>query len=526
MVLVSFIERLKKIFIISSDEIKFVMFFKKRIDKKKTPEYEGQLLMDAMDFHPYMFRTAFVREYFCKEYKLQAKTIVTNFGRKGRFFTRAVYPFSRLRRIYESLGFGDGLVYGNLSHADNNDINRRVTCIMDDIHSKEDLVDLVVDGVKIGDLIYDSYLRIYECATINLDDVKVIDLIREALIIFYSSRNYLKTNDVKKVILSHAVYIQYGILARIAVHFNIDVYLFSRWDIKVVHKLTKNHYLQTNNHLKYRVTFQELENKPDKLKKAREILTKRLSGVIDAGTAYMKVSAYGDVFDSKTVFENTGKPRVVVMLHCFYDSPHIYKDMLFPDFYEWLDFTLNVAIKTDFDVYVKPHPNGIPGNEKVVKYFKRKFPKVSFIDKNISNNQIVSEGIDAVITVYGTLGHEFPYMGVPAITAGDNPHSGYDFCNHARSLKEYEFFIKNIPKLQKNISKRDVEEFFYMHYLSPIDGRLEGSNDLFFIDKNKSNQKCGLKKTTLMADLVAAAEEGDFDGVFGKFKVALEVVDN
>ena len=27
---------------------------------------------------------------------------------------------------------------------------------------------------------------------------------------------------------------------------------------------------------------------------------------------------------------------------CFFDSPHIYNDLVFPDFYEWITFTLDV----------------------------------------------------------------------------------------------------------------------------------------------------------------------------------------
>ena len=85
------------------------------------------------------------------------------------------------------------------------------------------------------------------------------------------------------------------------------------------------------------------------------------------------------------------KKKVVIFLHCFFDSPHVYRNMLYSDFYEWIGDTLKVASEVSkqgkIDFYVKPHPNGIEGNDEIVEQLKVQFPAIHFINKNVSNKQ-------------------------------------------------------------------------------------------------------------------------------------------
>lgn len=481
----------------------------------------GEVLLDALPYHPYLFKAAYVANFLSSEYQLEIKCMSA--GYSASFLHRLFHKFDKFGRIYRSFGCGQCLDYISLSRRKESACKQEAISILSRIKSKQDLLEVKFDGVKVGDLIYDSYLRQNACATVDLEDERLRELVETALIIFHSCEKYLRSHDVKKIVLSHVIYIQYGILARLASRQGIGVYLFPV-RLQVVHKLTPPYYLQTSNHLEYKREFSWLDNKEDRLSRARTVLSQRLSGVIDAGTYYMTASAYGATTDNvHRVFAETGRTRVIVMLHCFFDAPHIYRDMIFPDFYEWVDFTLTIAEQTNFDVYVKPHPNGLPGNDAIVEYFKSKYPKAIFIDKSISNNQLIVEGADAVITVNGTLGHEFPYLGVPVITAGDNPHSAYGFCNHAGSKAEYESLIRNADKLPKNISKDEIEEFFYMHYLHPGNGRLEGNNDLFDFGKRNLYQE-GLHSTVLR-DLTNEAEAGKFNDVTDRFAQAMSQVE-
>ena len=51
------------------------------------------------------------------------------------------------------------------------------------------------------------------------------------------------------------------------------------------------------------------------------------------------------------------KVKVLVAAHCFTDSPHVFGDNLFVDFYEWVDYLGRVSDKTNYSWYIKLHPS-------------------------------------------------------------------------------------------------------------------------------------------------------------------------
>jgi hypothetical protein len=68
--------------------------------------------------------------------------------------------------------------------------------------------------------------------------------------------------------------------------------------------------------------------------------------------------------------------------------------------------------------------------------------------------------------VYGTIGLEYAYFGIPVINAGlNNPHCNYSFNYNARNIADYEDAIDNFNKLELNYNKNQFYEYFYMRYL-------------------------------------------------------------
>jgi hypothetical protein len=95
------------------------------------------------------------------------------------------------------------------------------------------------------------------------------------------------------------------------------------------------------------------------------------------------------------------------------------------------------------------------------------FHRIGFLlDKNKSHTELLKLGVSCVLTIYGSIGHEYPLFQVPVINAGNNPHKGYPFCYHPKSIKEYLLLIKSIPNLQvKKDSIKFIYEFYAMHFL-------------------------------------------------------------
>ena len=194
--------------------------------------------------------------------------------------------------------------------------------------------------------------------------------------------------------------------------------------------------------------------------------------------------------------------------------------MIFPDFYEWADFVLSTLDLSKVDLVVKPHPNGKPGNGKVVSELKKKYPSVNFVDKRTSNKQFMSENVDVLLTVYGSVASEFAYHGVTVVTAGDNPTISFDFCLHAKNREEYADYLKNIDRLSIDINKERIEQFFYMHHLHTGKGRLKNNQKVMQIDwtipKGDPN---------IFHDFINQANNGLFDKTFDNISCALAQVE-
>ena len=112
--------------------------------------------------------------------------------------------------------------------------------------------------------------------------------------------------------------------------------------------------------------------------------------------------------------------------------------MLFLDFYEWLCFLGEISKKTDYDYYIKPHKDYLPGTIESLNEIITKFPNLTLISPTVSFHQLIREGISFALTCYGSIGHELPLLGVQVINAGYNPHNAYNF-----NLSERKFLNPN-----------------------------------------------------------------------------------
>ena len=90
------------------------------------------------------------------------------------------------------------------------------------------------------------------------------------------------------------------------------------------------------------------------------------------------------------------------------------------------------------------------------------------------------------------------------------------------SKDQYEYYLMNIDQIELEINKKDIEEFFYMHYLNIGDGRIEGNNDLFFVRKRDYDPS----NKDMFIELIDDASSKKFDCIFDSFSKAIEQVDS
>ena len=333
--------------------------------------------------------------------------------------------------------------------------------------NKEDLLKFEYQGILIGDLIYDHYLRFYSTPTVDLKDTYLHDIVGYALgLVDYWHSIYSKRN-IKVVSIPYTAYLHWGIVSRVGMSFGVEIFNYGS-PLYMFQKLNANHIYHSKNFKKYKSYWTKLNNKLERLKLAEISLTNRLNGGV-SDISYMKISSF--VRTSQNIITTNSRNNIVIFLHCFFDSPHIYGGGLFVDFYEWLDFLLNTASRNSSVTYfVKQHPNGVEGNFEVVESFKKKYSEFSnivFLDIEVSNLDIQDLKPSLIVTYYGTVAQEFSYLGFPVVLCGDSPMKYYGFTYQPEKISDLEEILQNVGdiKLPMGYDKEEILEFYYMHYL-------------------------------------------------------------
>lgn len=328
------------------------------------------------------------------------------------------------------------------------------------LSSKDDVLKLTWQGVLVGDLVYDSYLRFKPAPTVHPSDLYMLVVIWQTLRTYKIAEKYFSTKKPIAYFTSYTTYIQHGVPVRVALNLGIPVYSFGNFQ-QLAKKLELDDPRQTANCSKYFQQFQQLHDKDAKLLAAEKQLGFRMSGGIDAATAYMAKSAYHSDID---IAPNVAG-SVVVFLHDFYDSPHIYSWILFPDFYEWICFTIETLGKNNIPFFLKTHPNQIGLSSDVINMLMQKYPDLRWVSAPITNRMLADAGMRCAVTVYGTVAHEMAFLGVPVITCGDNPHISFDFCKNATTFEEYQYLLENSLNLEFDLAQMKTESlmFYYMH---------------------------------------------------------------
>ena len=106
---------------------------------------------------------------------------------------------------------------------------------------------------------------------------------------------------------------------------------------------------------------------------------------------------------------------------------------MFVDFYEWLIYLLNESKNTNYDWYIKLHPNYINFFDDTYSLIKdlvnKQFRNIKWLSPKIKNYDLIrKKRIDACFTVHGSIGYEMALLNVPVINASIyNPHRNYNF---------------------------------------------------------------------------------------------------
>jgi len=339
--------------------------------------------------------------------------------------------------------------------------------ILKKIKNKHDIENIKIKNVLIGDLIYDHFLKISKNPTINSNDLNFRKYLLMKVEEFLYWDKFI-SEQIKTIVVSHSVYTK-AIPLRICLHRNIEAFQLTN---RQIHKLNSKEMFGYTEFKDYKKIFKRLnkKKKTSYINIARKRLEMRFKGAVGVDMAYSKKSAYLNNFYKNRLLKKSDKIKILVPCHCFFDSPHSYGFNLFPDFYEWLNFLGKISEKTNYDWYLKTHPDFKPGNLEILNYFSKKYSKFNILPSDSSHVQIINEGIDVALTVHGTIGCEYPIFNKLVVNASlNNPHIAYNFNLHPKTIGEYKKILLNLQKVKNkfkiNNSKSQIYEFYYMHKL-------------------------------------------------------------
>ena len=132
------------------------------------------------------------------------------------FFKKTIYLFKSFLYLDEyglakSIGC-KSFIFPNVKTG-NNQLKKK---IINQIKTKEDILNIKIKNINVGDLFYDEYLYSNNLPTIDIKDTNFKKFILSSIDLFLFWYELIEPKNIKSVIISHATYFK-GIPGRIAI---------------------------------------------------------------------------------------------------------------------------------------------------------------------------------------------------------------------------------------------------------------------------------------------------------------------
>jgi hypothetical protein len=356
---------------------------------------------------------------------------------------------------------------------------KKAAHLMASIKKPDDLIAYREEGVPLGILVHDHYLREGCVAQANLSDPALVENLKRGISIYLATKNFFTHFPTALVWADHPVYLNSGVVLQTAVQHGIPCIQISGSTSPVICPVypPKTRIPKHGVKMAYHVPFEEF---PVLFKRMRPAL--RGQALIRARRAMyqhmkgMKKEIVAGGYSPFRVIKRKSEAgnsvvHALILPRDFSDAPNVYGKMLFPDNLSWLKFVLAEARKTKWSWALKPHPNRWGGegekmnrlNRSILEKIRAEFPHVRFLDPQTTYHELIQKGLKTVFTPCGSVGHELPALGVSVVNAGRNPHASYAFNYHPASRKELAGLIRRAGQLRAKKINR-LHEFYYMRY--------------------------------------------------------------
>ena len=403
-------------------------------------------------------------------------TITLNSYNKFYFFSEVIYKiknkifnyllFNKWKKLYSSIGVNTEY---NVNKIKNNYFSndKIVNRIFLNLKNKKSVLKIKYKNILIGDLIYDSFIRYGKCPTLNIKSIFLKIIIKKSIeVLDYCFLN-LKRSEIDGYYTSYTSYINHGLVVRYFIKIGVPV-ISSGSRFSYFKKLNSNNFKHTENFINFKKEYKKLKNKKDKILEANKLLERKINGQNEISSNYLNNISYKNIkADDQRLNDLDG----IIFLHDFFDACHDYDGLIFEDFYEWAIYSLNIIKKFKLKIGIKPHPNNIDDNKKIIKMLKINFNDLVWIDEKISNLKILQyKNIKFGISATGSILYELAFFSKMGISAGYSPTISFNISKNPKNKLEYKNYITNAVKYAKNykVSKIEACKVYYMYFLHNI----------------------------------------------------------
>ena len=369
-------------------------------------------------------------------------------------------PSGAYRDLYKALGFS---VFSRIK------INLREILILLDFYreffsnckTKRDFLEFQIDEIAVGIDIYESYLRSGN-PTIEISDFRY----RKWAFLAFMQLVYLnrlhREDNIAAIFSSHENYVGPGLLAKFGFRHQIPVFFVNAFEINIPEQLFENH----QRYAWYPLYFSHLmsSEKVQGRSLAKGILNRRISGEVGVMMNYQEKSAFSCDIVERQLKESSLK-KLLIATHDFFDNPHAFQVLPFVDFLDWLTYLSNQATQlSEYEWYLKIHRDFSQKEKDIIDGFLLKNTHIKQVNPDVSFHQLKNEGLDAVLTCFGSVGHELPLLGIGVISFSFNPHTAYNFNFPVADISRLREVIEDALSFELTTQIcEEIYEFFYVH---------------------------------------------------------------
>jgi hypothetical protein len=370
--------------------------------------------------------------------------------------------------------------------------DRKASEIVADLQNLQDLLELEIDGFRIGRNVLSIVLRHFRRGSVANDDAEqraaVVKTLGRSLAVKEFAQHFVAERKPDIAVFNERGYTPPGEVFDSCTLTGVDTI---QWcGAPQADSLLYRRY-RAENRAEHPLTFSDktwraIQRMPWTQDDERAVVDSISTGYASgAWCSKQQLQDGREIIDAEHVRGELGldpqKKTAVIFSHIFYDATFFYGENLFDNYERWLIETVRSAMANPkLNWIVKVHPanvwrSKVDGKEmaqleagaldKHVGALPRHV-KLIPADTTISTYSLFSVA-DYGLTVRGTIGLELPCFGIPVVTAGTGRYSGRGFTIDPTTRDEYHALLARLHKIPR--LNDDAIRLARLHYFATFE---------------------------------------------------------